>query len=468
MNREVLAELPELQTELCSWDICSGYFTAPNGESYEGLPSFLRMELVSCPGEGSRIRHEVWLPTDWNGIFVGTGNGGLAGNIAYGSLVKYVKQGYAVANTDMGTQNGRERGIGNPDVHKDFGWRATWLMTRAGKALVKAQYYREAKKSYFIGCSTGGQQALVMAQRFPEEYDGIIAGVPANNRTQLHTYFLWNHRAIKDAGVTFTKKEVEKISALAADFMKNVRYAPRGDEESIQKFIAYLTEKTELSDTKLKVLEKIYRGPVNPRTGERIYNGMPMGSERFGCGILDHQMEEAPHFYPFIWTFGADYTGDDFDFDRDLDRVNALLAPDLNANDPDLTPFLERGGKLLFYSGSADPCVPFPDAMAYYDRVMKANGKRGRQQIRYFLLPGEDHGADFVRYGRAHVNGHEDVRDSLEIMRYWVEEGRDFDQIETRVQSGWACLFDANCPEGPRKIFPTCHEHYLEKGENAI
>ena len=155
----------------------------------ENLPPFCRVQLKMTPGSGSLIYTEVWLPDDWNGIFVGTGNGGIAGQVAYGWLVPFVQEGYAVANTDMGTSRGEKSGIGNPDVWKDFGWRATHLMTKAAKELIRVRYDRDPAYAYFVGSSTGGQQAMKEAQCFPEDYDGILAAVPANSRLNLHTFF---------------------------------------------------------------------------------------------------------------------------------------------------------------------------------------------------------------------------------------------------------------------------------------
>ena len=163
-----------------------------NGDRYGGvdMPRTCRVLVESKPGKQSLIYTEIWLPEKWNGIFIGMGNGGYAGRIA-GSFVYYVQQGYAVAQTDMGTSLVCQ-GImleGNPDMWIDYGWRATHIMTQVAKKLIETYYERKPEYSYFVGSSAGGKQALGEAQNFPEEYDGILAGVPSNNTLCLIIYF---------------------------------------------------------------------------------------------------------------------------------------------------------------------------------------------------------------------------------------------------------------------------------------
>ena len=371
-----------------------------------GLPPFYRVAFVSRAGGGSLINSELWLPCEWNGIFIGLGNGGMAGYINHDTLAGHLRRGYAVAHTDMGTSRGRDSGIDNPDVWRDFGWRATHIMTEVSKSLIFTHYGRNADYSYFIGSSTGGQQALSEAQRYPLDYDGIIAGVPANNRIFLHTYFLWNHNHLRtpDGRVMFNSDEVNRITALAASYFGELNDGEKGDrfvtfpyqdENTVTDFIAYLAKKCPtFSREQLDALTAVYNGPKNPRTGKQIYNGMPIGSEKYGCGIIDCEAIESPHFYPFIWAFGDGYDGYGFDFDKDMDRLSEVLSPDLNANSPDLSAFMANGGKLIAFSGSADPCVPFPEAMRYCERVIDAMGgyDKTAEFFRYFLLPGRDHG----------------------------------------------------------------------------
>lgn len=417
--------------------VVDGIFVQPDGRAeYGGIPEFYRVECVSEPENGSYIRSEIWVPKRWNGVFVGLGNGGIAGNICYGALAEHVRGGYAAANTDMGTSRGFYlSGIKNAAVPKDFGWRATHIMTVIGKRVVELIHGKSPIFSYFIGASTGGQQALSEAQRFPCDYDGIIAAVPANNRIFLHTYFLWNyvHLRTRDGRRLFASDEVEALTRAAVEFFQAEGDGEKGDgfismpwlgDDTVERFIGFLAvNHREFSEEQLSALRAVYDGPVNALTGERIYNGMPIGSEKFGCGIMDCSGDRPPHFYPFMWTFGADYDPYDFDFGKDMEAVDALLSSELNANSADLSDFIGRGGKLIVYSGSADPCVPYPDALAYVKRVFKENGgdEAALEAVRYFIIPGMDHGSGGD--GANRVLG-EDGGSVLSALRRWRELGQ--------------------------------------------
>lgn len=175
-----------------------------------------------------------------------------------------------------------------------------------------------------------------------------------------------------------------------------------------------------LTQRQLTALEKIYAGPVNPRTGERIYTPIPFGSENVTSGIeLQQNAKQSPNalFYQYKWAFGADFDYNTFDFDRDQDRLDSLLGPVLNANSTDLSAFDGNGSKLLMYSGTADPLVPYQDAVHYYERVTAAQGGLPRTQefFRFFLIPGMGHCS-----GGPGLN---DGGDLLGALIKWMEEG---------------------------------------------
>ena len=180
----------------------AGSYNPPGSTTtYSNLPSFCRIAATLRPSPDSDINVEIWLPQGmaWNGRFVGTGNGGYAGAIDYGELAGALQLGFAVANTDMGTApatalDGKPI-TGRPEKWIDWGFRSTHLMTVAAKLVVQSYYGRAADYSYFAGCSTGGGQALHEAQQFPDDYDGLLAGAPAENRTHLHTEILWTYAA---------------------------------------------------------------------------------------------------------------------------------------------------------------------------------------------------------------------------------------------------------------------------------
>ena len=459
----------------------NGVFTDDGGYTYDNLPCAYRVRLKTCLNSKSIIINEIWLPDNWNGIFLGVGNGGMAGDIAYWMMMDYVKEGYVVANSDLGTSGGRERGINNPEVWKDFGWRATHIMTDIAKSLLKEHYGEKEKFSYFYGLSTGGEQSLSEAQRFPDDYDGIIAGVPANNRIFLHTYFLWNyvHLYSKDGEGKFSDEEINTITACATKYFQVHGDGEKGDnfisypyinESTVDDFISYIrNENPYFTDTQLEALKAVYKGPSNPKTGEQIYNGMPIGSEIYGCGISECQGEESPFYYPFIWAFGKDYNPFNFDFDEDMDKISDLLSGDMNANNANLSEFYKNGGKLIAFSGSADPCVPYPDAMKYYNRVVKKMGgyDKTSEFFRFFLCPGKDHGLT-GRGTNAHWGSMENKEGLLDVLRRWRETGEAPEYIVSARVEGERTVFarktypyKGDMKEG--KEFPvSCSEKYFE------
>ncbi|CAG5018200.1 Mono(2-hydroxyethyl) terephthalate hydrolase [Dyadobacter sp. CECT 9275] len=392
--------------------ITEGTFSPPgNTQSISGLPAFCRVAATLKPTPASYIRIEVWLPQNsWNERLLGTGNGGGAGGISYGGLANGLKRGFATTNTDMGTSPGANEMVGKPERWADFGHRATHEMTIAAKEITRVYYGKAAHHTYFAGCSTGGQQALMEAQRYPEDYDGILAGAPANNRTHLHTGFVWIYKVTNQipGSALLPKEKIDMVSKAVVKACAGKDGGAPGDNfltdpsachfdpETLPKCQGGTDNGNCLTAAQLAALKQIYAGPVNPRTGQRIYTPIPLGSENSPAG-LDYQQNpnQAPAslFYQYKWAFGKyfDYTA--FDFDKGQDRMDTLLAPILNANNPDLEPLKKRGGKVLMYAGTADPLVPYQDAVHYYERVVKAQGGRANTEdfFRFFLVPGMAH-----------------------------------------------------------------------------
>jgi feruloyl esterase len=375
------------------------------------------VKLTLQPAKDSRILVEVWLPdaAKWNGKFLGLGNGGAAGHINPGALDAMSAAGYAVATTDMGTAPNPDSGICNPEVWKDFGYRATHLMTVVGKACVRTRYGKGPELSYFSGGSTGGQQALQEAQRYPEDYDGIAAGVAAHCRTPLHAYFLWNDQILRKC--PFTKAQDEAVMAAANEVLagRQVPVAagkfvadPRVGPREIEDTIALARRKDpSLTDVHAEALRRLFDGPRHAKTGERIFGGVPLGSS----------LEASHgHLYLFRWVFGPDKKYEDIDFGADFDRYTAKLAPVLNAENPDLTAFAARGGKLVMTLGTADSVVPYHASIGYYERVVARCGglDATRGFFRFYVVPGLSHG------GGPGINQPPNL---LEAVRVWREKG---------------------------------------------
>jgi feruloyl esterase len=276
-----------------------------------GLPAFCRVAATLQPVPGSNIRIEMWMPVaaDWNGRFLGTGNGAFGGAIRSDSLSNGLRLGYATVNTDQGTfpaatlpNAGYGAGIGHPEMVIDWGWRSTHLMTVIAKRIVNTFYGRTPKHSYFNGCSTGGHQALSEAERFPDDYDGILAGAPGHNRTQLHTYFLWTAilASHPDYAIPASKTPLINNAALAACAGKDGGLSTDGfltdprhcDFDPAVLQCTGADAPTCLTQGQVQGLKLAYQGPRNPRTGRLIYPGW----ERATGGSLNYppNLREGP------------------------------------------------------------------------------------------------------------------------------------------------------------------------------
>lgn len=400
-----------------------GAFANPDGRSVDAPDGTLFLELGLAPAEGSLVRVEVALPprARWNGRLVGLGNGGAGGFLPYREQGAYLRRGCATATTDLGTRAVVARAApANAETIRDFGHRATHLAMVCGRALAEAAYGSPPRFVYFVGGSTGGQQALSLVQRHPEDCDAAIAAVPAHDRTALHAYFLWNWQAShrEDGSMLFLGPQEkswrravldvlarrETMARARGRFVSDPRWSADEREEALER--AARRDPT-LSPAHLDALRKMHEGPVHAQTGERIHGGIPPGAD-FGpaCGNL----------WLFDWAFGPGTDPFSIDFGADFDRYRAALAPDLDANSPDLDAFRARGGKLLVYSGSCDSCVPWHATAAWYRKLAERCG--GVEEARAFCLY-------YVLPGRAHVGGPgvQTIRDEFRHLVAWREKG---------------------------------------------
>jgi hypothetical protein len=447
-------------------------FTAPNGQTYQGLPAFCRVTATSTPTPDSLINIEVWLPSSgWNQRFVGTGNGGYAGTIAASvpAMTGALQLGFAVASTDMGTAPSTNTDgdalVGHPEKWVDFGWRATHLMTTVSKEIIQAFYGAHPRYSYFSGCSTGGQQALMEAQRFPTDYNGILGGDPANNRTHGHTNVVWVHRAMNltpNSYYTSDKVNLVTNSVLAACVVQSGGVA--GDQfltdprrctwQPSQIQCKSATGTNCLNADQVNAAKLIYDGPRNPSNGHLIFPGMAKGSENaalFGWNDLESPPE--PQFDSlFKWVFGLSWQWQSFDYNTNMNEVDDVLARNLNANNANLGAFENAGGKLLMYHGWADPLISPQDLIDYYIRVASTQGQMktpGQQTdtfaklqkfYRLFMVPGMNHcalGPGPNAFGNL-VSGevvappppvNDAQHNALIALQHWVENGVAPDQL---------------------------------------
>jgi feruloyl esterase len=436
-------------------------FTAPDGQTYSELPPFCEVSAVLTPTSDSLINMNLWMPTtSWNGRFEGTGNGGYAGTVAVSvpAMISGLQAGFAVAGNDMGTapsaNNDGDALAGHPQKWVDFGYRATHLMTTVSKQILQSFYGQGPQYSYFNGCSTGGQQALMEAQRFPDDYNGILGGDPANNRTHVHTAVVWNYKAMHATPQSlFTTGQEQLITnaVLAACAVTSGGLAtdpfltdPRGcgwDPSALQCASPLATNC--LSADQVEAARTIYEGAHDPFTMHLIFPGSVKGGEsdsQFGWAGIGGQAEP-PFDSLFKWVFGATWLWQTFDFDQDMASVDTLLDPMLNANSADLSRFKAHGGKLLMYHGWADPLISPQESIDYYLRVVAAQGNNGtaaskqtQSFYRLFMVPGMFHcafGPGPNAFGNlfsgqvyaAPPPVHDATHDALVALQHWVENG---------------------------------------------
>jgi len=420
----------------------AGTFQVPRGQGASAdpnarpVPAFCRVVAVATPTPDSTINFEVWIPPAeaWNGKFQGVGNGGYSGAIGYGAMVTALRRGYATASTDTGhTGDDMRFGQGHPEKIVDWAYRSLHITTDTAKLIVRSHAGRLPERSYFVGCSSGGHQALTEAQRFPGDYDGIIAGAPANNRIRQTFAFLWTWMAThKDDGTMILPAvklpALTKGAVAACDTIDGLKDGLIDDPRRCRFDPSVLLCKGVdgpdcLTPQEVEAVRKVYDGPKSPRTGEPIFTGWPRGSEAFGESaiqtwrqyILDPKEPMRVGFFRYFLFHDPNWDYRTLDWDRDLAYAEQRLGF-MAATDKDLTAFKTRGGRLLMYAGWADPVVPPQDNVTYYEAVAKAMGGYDRVQdfFRLFMAP-----------GMGHCGGGPGPSsfDALAALEQWVEKG---------------------------------------------
>ncbi|HXE63023.1 MAG TPA: tannase/feruloyl esterase family alpha/beta hydrolase [Bryobacteraceae bacterium] len=364
---------------------------------------FCRVKAVARPGADSEIQIEVWLPSaaSWNGKLLGTGNGGYSGALSIPAMQAALNEGYAVAGSDTGHPGDDLRfGQGHPEKIADWAWRAVHVMTDVAKLTARNYYGKFPGKAYFSGCSTGGQQALSEAQRFPADYDGIVAGDPGNDRIHLNIGFLWSWLATHENGAEILPAAklpmITRAVIARCDAMDGVKDGLIDDPRRCHFDPATLLCKSVdgpecLTARQAAAVRKVYDGAINPRTHERIFPGWVPGTEAGWRGYFVGHAEPARVDFWRLWLFGdLKWAPATFDFDRDVQWADEELA-ETSALNADLRPFRANQGKLILYQGWADPVVPPEDTIQYFDAVQRAVGGRSSDFARLFMVPGMGH-----------------------------------------------------------------------------
>ncbi|MEE4454544.1 tannase/feruloyl esterase family alpha/beta hydrolase [Novosphingobium resinovorum] len=396
----------ELQLKGTDWERAPGMNIAGLATQAPN-PSFCRVSFVLKPTPASAIRTEVWLPANgWNGKFLGLGNFGWGGSIPFGTMMTGLAQGYAVAANDTGhdetTGHGGRFALGQPEKLEDYAGRANHLMTVQAKRLVARYFGRAASRSYFIGCSLGGLQALIEAQRYPEDYDGIVAGAPPNPLAAFNAAQIWPQWLLaQDPGRFIPKESYASITAAAIaacagpvgkaqGFIDNPATCGFRPSQLLCRDGAIAGC---LNPGQVEFLDLMYRGPVDPKSGHLIFAGPALGSEgQLGMFASGKEFTNAADFFRYAAFQSAQWSPLTMDWSKDIIAAEVSTKGKF-AVAPDLGAFLRRGGKLLLYVGWNDYHHP-GDLMGWHDAVMArgtAGGIDARSGLRLFVLPGMDH-----------------------------------------------------------------------------
>ena len=428
--------------------VSGGSFAAPGvPQPFTNLPSFCRVAATIHPSKDSDIQFEVWMPaSNWNGKFFGVGNGGFAGAITYAGLASAIREGYAAASTDTGHQAPGQNAswaLNHPEKIVDFGHRAIHETAVKSKAVLKVFYGEQPKRSYFSSCSNGGRQALMEAQRYPADYDGIIAGAPANYWTHLLSMAASNVQAtMKDPASYIPSAKLPAIQAAALAACDTLDGAKDGIIENPAQCRfdpSVLLCKGQDSDTcltapQLTALRQIYGG-LRDKNDKPLFPGYPMGGEAeqggWGLWITGAEPGKALMF-AFSTEFFKNmvYSNPDWDFRtfdpvRDTQTADEKFARVLNSNDPDLKRFRDRGGKLILYHGWSDAAIPAYNIIDYYRSVEQKMGPP-TSFVRLYMVPGMQHcgggsGATFFgQLGPSKTPQESNIETAVER---WVEEG---------------------------------------------
>jgi len=427
------------------------------------LPERCVVQAIARPTSDSEIYFEVWLPVagKWNGKFEQLGNGGWAGSIQPGVVGDAVKRGYAGAATNdghKGISTDAAWTIGHPEKIVDFAYRAVHMTHDYARAIIAAYYGKDPERSYFVGCSDGGREALMEAQRFPEDFDGIIAGAPANNWTPMMAGMVWDEQALLATPESLIPPAklaaIQKAALAACDALDGVKDGliedPRVCHFNPDVLLCKPGADTPecLTEPQLIALKKIYAGPKDPRNGKQIYPGMAQGAENVMAGwnplIVSLKPEstlqsllgnsyfgQAVNEQP-AWDFRKLTFTDDLDFAY---RKNGWM---IASTSPDLRSFRDHHGKLIQYHGWGDAAISPYNSIAYYESVQDFltrfpdprtdTSKPVSDFYRLFMVPGMGHcafGAGPNRLGNfpSVADPNDPERDVIGALDRWVETG---------------------------------------------
>ena len=419
---------------------CADLAAMPFGADVKIESAKLVMATAALP-EHCDVRGVIWpearfavkLPTQWNNRFEMVGNGGWAGTISLAQVDTAVRDGYAATSTDTGHDAQKEPGASfaypgpnNPNASRkviDFGYLAVHETALLAKKMTRVYYGSDPQYSYWVGCSTGGREGLMEAQRYPEDFDGYVIGAPVLFLTGLQSKSVWNYQlagtgpgAIKGPKLaTLSKAFYDKCDALDGlkdGLVENPLKCDFDPARDLAKCSGDADNQDCFTSAQIAALKKVYEGPRDSN-GKQLFPGMPPG----GDGGVTNGFQLADSFMKFMafdQAPGPAWDYHSFKIETDLARM-APLATRIDATIPDLTAVRMRGGKILHYHGWADPGVSPKMSIDYYEAAVKTMGEKETADFyRFFPVPGMFHcqggpGCGDVNWLAAVVN--------------WVEKG---------------------------------------------
>ena len=414
------------------------------------LPSFCRVQAISKPSADSNIAFEVWLPdrTVWNRKFLSTGEGGFAGQLNYqrngldAAMDENLRRGYATASTDTGhVSSDQWWAIGHPERVTDYLYRAKHVTTVAAKAIIAAHYGQAPARSYFSSCSNGGRQGLIEAQRYPEDFDGLIIGAPWNFQSHSNAGFIWDAQALAAPSARIPEEMLPVIAKAAVDACDKSDGLADGvitdpsrchfDPKSLT-CSSGVTSGC-LTPPQVTALQKIYDGPKNPKTGAAIFPGFARGSEAGWTGMVRPTTAASGllvYFSNIVYQ-NREWDLNTFNFDTDMAHTDQAVGRMGNSVATDYAGAIRRGVKIIQYHGWNDQTLQPAYSPQYYEQVVKANGGLEKTQgfYRLYMVPGMNHcsggigASNFGGVGQQIPPARDAAHDVMTALEAWVERG---------------------------------------------
>ena len=449
-------KLPDTTITMAQSVAAGGFLPPTTGggqAAYSTLPAFCRVAATIKPTSDSDIKVEVWLPASgWNGKYQAVGNGGWAGSITYGAMARALRDGYATSSTDTGHTGGTASfALGHPEKLIDYAYRSVHEMTVKSKAIATAFYGTDATRSYFNGCSTGGRQALVAAQRFPNDFDGIVAGAAANPKSGLDAWRIWMTQAMLKDKASFIPEEKHRVIHQAVleacDGLDGVKDGLIENPTRCRFDPAVLACRGAdgpncLTAAQLETARVVMSPVKNRQTGELIFPGFEPGTELGWSRMLSGPDPYANAVEQFKYIVFKDPKWDwrTFALERDTAAAEKVGKDTLAAVDPNLTAFVQHGGKLITYHGWSDQNIAPQASVNFYNRALGATKAHtsGSTWLQLYMVP-----------GMGHCSGGEgpDTFDVMSALDSWVDKGTPPQRIEaSKITAGKVTRTRPLCP----------------------